>query len=89
VGEESLKRNAVGVTGSVAMSLGVMNPASGMMFTAAVVAGHAGPALPLVYLMSLVGVVLLVNTIAEFSRRLVHDEQEGVGCGHRRVTRTL
>ncbi len=72
MGEGSLKRDAVGVTGSVAMSLGVMNPASGMMFTAAVVAGHAGPALPLVYLMSLVGVVLLVNTIAEFSRRLAH-----------------
>jgi amino acid transporter len=54
------------------MSLGVMNPASGMMFTAAVVAGHAGPALPLVYLLSLVGVMLLVNTIAEFSRRLAH-----------------
>jgi amino acid transporter len=72
VGEGSLKRNAVGVTGSVAMSLGVMNPASGIMFTAAVVAGHAGPALPLVYLLSLVGVLLLVNTIAEFSRRLAH-----------------
>jgi amino acid transporter len=43
-----------------------------MMFTAAVVAGYAGPALPLVYLMSLVGVMLLVNTIAEFSRRLAH-----------------
>jgi amino acid transporter len=42
------------------------------MFTAAVVAVHAGPALPLVYLMSLVGVMLLVNTIAEFSRRLPH-----------------
>jgi signal transduction histidine kinase len=42
------------------------------MFTAAVVAGHAGPALPLVYLFSLVGVLLLVNTIAEFSRRLAH-----------------
>lgn len=42
------------------------------MFTAAVVAVHAGPALPLVYLMSLVGVMLLVNTIAEFSRRLAH-----------------
>jgi amino acid transporter len=43
-----------------------------MMFTPAVVAGHAGPALPLVYLFSLVGVMLLVNTIAEFSRRLAH-----------------
>lgn len=72
MGEGALKRDAVGVTGSVAMSLGVMNPASGMMFTAAVVAVHAGPALPLVYLMSLVGVMLLVNTIAEFSRRLPH-----------------
>jgi amino acid transporter len=56
----------------MAMSLGVMNPASGVMFTAAVVAAHAGPALPLVYLMSLAGVLLLVNTIAEFSRRLAH-----------------
>jgi amino acid transporter len=72
VGEGALKRDAVGVTGSVAMSLGVMNPASGLMFTAAVVAGHAGPALPLVYLLSLAGVLLLVNTIAEFSRRLAH-----------------
>jgi amino acid transporter len=72
VSDGALKRDAVGVTGSVAMSLGVMNPASGIMFTAAVVAVHAGPALPLVYLMSLVGVMLLVNTIAEFSRRLPH-----------------
>lgn len=72
MGDGALKRDAVGVTGSVAMSLGVMNPASGIMFTAAVVAVHAGPALPLVYLMSLVGVMLLVNTIAEFSRRLPH-----------------
>ena len=51
--EAALKRDAIGVAGSVAMSLGVMAPASGMMFTPAVVAGHAGPALPLVYLMSL------------------------------------
>ncbi|TQM45415.1 APC family permease [Pseudonocardia cypriaca] len=72
MGDGALKRDAVGVTGSVAMSLGVMNPASGIMFTAALIAVHAGPALPLVYLMSLVGVMLLVNTIAEFSRRLPH-----------------
>jgi amino acid transporter len=37
-----------------------------------VVARHASPALPLVYLMSLVGVTLLLITIAEFSRRLAH-----------------
>ncbi|HET9516217.1 MAG TPA: APC family permease [Actinoplanes sp.] len=70
--ESTLEPGAVGVTGSMAMSLGVMNPASGMMFTAAVVAGYAGPAVPLVYLLSLAGVALLVNTIAEFSRRLAH-----------------
>ena len=72
MGEAALKRDAIGVAGSVAMSLGVMAPASGIMFTPAVVAGHAGPALPLVYLLSLVGVALLVNTIAEFARRLAH-----------------
>jgi hypothetical protein len=58
MGEAVLKRDAIGVSGVVAMSLGVMALASGMMFTPAVVAGHAGPALPLVYLLSLAGVAL-------------------------------
>jgi amino acid transporter len=70
--ESKLKPNAVGVAGAAAMSLGVMAPASGMIFTPAVVAGHAGPAVPLVYVISLVGALLVVNTIVEFSRRLAH-----------------
>src|SRR5581483_6534111 len=71
-GGPRLKPNAIGVAGALAMSIGVMSPASGMIFTPAVVAGHAGPAVPLVYLISLLGIVLIVNTIVEFSRRIAH-----------------
>jgi amino acid transporter len=70
--EQRLKSNAIGVPGVIAMSVGVMAPAAGMIFTPAIVAGHAGPAVPLVYVISLVGALFVVNTIVEFSRRLVH-----------------
>jgi len=72
VSEQRLKANAIGVPGAIAMSVGVIGPASGMIFTPAVVAGHAGAAVPLVYVVSLIGMVFVVNTIVEFSRRLVH-----------------
>jgi amino acid transporter len=67
-----LRSNAIGVPGVIAMSVGAMAPAAGMIFTPAIVAGHAGPAVPLVYVISLVGALFVVNTIVEFSRRLVH-----------------
>jgi amino acid transporter len=70
--EQKLKPNAIGVPGAIAMSIGVMAPASGMIFTPAVVAGHAGPAVPLVYVISLIGAIFVVNTIVEFSKRLAH-----------------
>jgi amino acid transporter len=70
--EPRLKPNALGVVGAAAMSLGVMAPSSGMFFTPSVIAGHAGPAVPLVYVISLVGALFVVNTIVEFSRRLTH-----------------
>ncbi|MBV8991736.1 MAG: APC family permease [Solirubrobacterales bacterium] len=70
--EPKLRANAIGVPGAIAMSLGVIGPASGMIFTPAIVAGHAGAAVPLVYVISLIGVIFVVNTIVEFSRRLIH-----------------
>lgn len=70
--EQQLKLNAIGVPGALAMSIGVMAPAAGMIFTPSIVAGHAGPAVPLVYVISLIGALFVVNTIVEFSRRLVH-----------------
>lgn len=70
--QQQLKPNAIGVVGAAAMSLGVLAPAAGMIFTPAVVAGHAGAAVPLVYVISLVGALFVVNTIVEFSKRLAH-----------------
>jgi amino acid transporter len=70
--EQQLKSNAIGVLGAIAMSVGVMAPAAGMIFTPAIVAGHVGPAVPLVYIISLIGALFVANTIVEFSRRLVH-----------------
>jgi amino acid transporter len=70
--EQRLKPNALGLVGASAMSLGVMAPSSGMIFTPSVVAGHAGPAVPLVYVISVVGALFVVNTIVEFSRRMSH-----------------
>jgi amino acid transporter len=70
--EQRLRPNAIGVGGAAAMSLGVLAPSSGMIFTPAVIAGHAGAAVPLVYVISLVGALFVVNTIVEFSKRLAH-----------------
>jgi amino acid transporter len=67
-----LRANAIGVPGAIAMSIAIMAPAAGMMFVPQVVAGYAGAAVPLVYLISLVGSLFVANTIVEFSRRLVH-----------------
>jgi hypothetical protein len=67
--EAVLKRDAIGVSGVVAMSLGVMAPASGMMFAPALVAGHAGPALPLVCLLVLSFAWMLVGLVAGYRLR--------------------
>lgn len=72
VSEQKLKANAIGVPGAIAMSIAIMAPAAGMIFVPEVVAQHAGPAVPLVYLMALIGSVFVANTIVEFSKRLVH-----------------
>src|ERR1035437_1648435 len=72
VSEQKLKANAIGVPGAIAMSIAISAPAAGMIFGPEVVAQHARPAVPLVYLMALIGSVFVANTIVEFSKRLVH-----------------
>lgn len=67
-----LKANAIGVPGAIAMSIAIMAPAAGMMFVPQVVAGSAGAAVPLVYLISLIGSLFVANTIVQFARRVPH-----------------
>lgn len=70
--DQQLKANAIGVPGAIAMSIAIMAPAAGMMFVPQVVAGAAGAAVPLVYIISLVGSLFIANTIVEFAKRLPH-----------------
>ncbi|MCL6444151.1 MAG: APC family permease [Alicyclobacillus sp.] len=70
--DNRLKANALSLSGAIAMGIAMMAPAAGMMFVPPVVAQSAGAAVPLAYLISLIGCLFIANTIVQFSRRIPH-----------------
>lgn len=66
----SLRSNAVGLTGAVIMSAALMGPAVSTYFNPQLSAGFAGAAVPLVFLVSLVAVVIVANGVMEMAREL-------------------
>ncbi|MCL6446314.1 MAG: hypothetical protein K6T83_23190, partial [Alicyclobacillus sp.] len=71
-GDNRLKANALSLSGAIAMGIAMMAPAAGMMFVPPVVAQSAGAAVPLAYLISLIGCLFIANTIVQFSKRIPH-----------------
>ncbi|MCA1296289.1 APC family permease [Paenibacillus sp. alder61] len=67
-----LKKNAISWPGAIAMSIAIMAPAAGMMFAPQVVAQRAGGAVPLAFIVSLIGSLFVANTIVQFAKRLPH-----------------
>ena len=69
-GSNELKRNALGLSSALAMSLAFIAPTIGIIFISALVSGEAGVASPFVYMLGTVGIGLMAFTLAEFSRRV-------------------
>lgn len=67
-----LRKNAISWPGAIAMSIAIMAPAAGMMFAPQVVAQTAGGAVPLAFIISLIGSLFVANTIVQFAKRLPH-----------------
>lgn len=64
----TLRRNAVSLTGATVIGVSFIAPAAGMAFLPQVVAAQAGAAVPLIYLVALVGSLCLAYTISQFAR---------------------
>src|SRR5580698_8334837 len=67
-----LRAGSIGVPSAMVMSIAIMAPAAGMIFLPQVVASHAGAAVPLVYLMSLIACLFIAGTITQFARLVPH-----------------
>src|ERR1700761_3627690 len=61
-----LRAGSIGVPSAMVMSIAIMAPAAGMIFLPQVVASHAGAAVPLVYLMSLIACLFIAGTVTQF-----------------------
>jgi amino acid transporter len=66
----TLRRGALGVIGVVVMSAVLMGPAISLFFNAPVMAGNAGPAVPLAFAVSMVGILLTAFAVAQYSRKV-------------------
>ncbi|UGS35279.1 APC family permease [Capillimicrobium parvum] len=65
-----LRPGSLGVTGIVVLSAVLMGPAISLFFNTPVVAGNAGAAVPLVFILAMVGVLLTAWTVAQYSRKI-------------------
>lgn len=63
-----LRRDSVSLTGATVIGVSFIAPAAGVAFLPQVVAAQAGGAVPLVYLIALVGSLCLAYTISQFAR---------------------
>jgi amino acid transporter len=70
IGERAgaLKTGEVSLLGAVMTGAAVMAPAASILFGVALVAGVAGSAVPLIFLIAAVGVLATGNTLARFAR---------------------
>jgi len=65
---EALKTGEVSLLGAVMTGAAVMAPAASILFGVALVAGVAGSAVPLIFLIAAIGVLATGNTLARFAR---------------------
>lgn len=66
----SLPGGALGVVGIVVMSAVLMGPAISLFFNAPVMAGTAGAAVPLAFLVSMVGILFTAYAVAQYSAKI-------------------
>jgi len=67
---EPLHMNAIGIVGLVAGAAGAVAPLAAMFFNVPLIADQAGAAVPLVFLVSAIGMVLFAVSIVYFARRI-------------------
>lgn len=65
-----LKRNAIGLPSAMAMSLAFISPTIGVIFISALIANQAGASAPFAFIIGTIGVLLMANTLAEFTKRV-------------------
>jgi amino acid transporter len=65
-----LKRNALGLPSTMAMSLAFISPTIGVLFISALIAGKAGTASPFTFILGTLGIALMASTLAQFTRRV-------------------
>ena len=67
---DRLKRNAIGLPSAMAMSLAFISPTIGVIFISALIANQAGASAPFAFIIGTIGVLLMANTLAEFTKRV-------------------
>jgi amino acid transporter len=65
-----LKRNALGLPSTMAMSLAFISPTIGVLFISALIAGKAGVSSPFTFILGTLGIALMASTLAQFTRRV-------------------
>jgi amino acid transporter len=68
--DDRLKRNAIGLPSAMAMSLAFISPTIGIIFISALIANQAGASAPFAFIIGTIGVLLMANTLAEFTKRI-------------------
>ncbi len=68
--DDRLKRNAIGLPSAMAMSLAFISPTIGVIFISALIANQAGASAPFAFIIGTIGVLLMANTLAEFTKRV-------------------
>lgn len=68
--DDKLKRNAIGLPSAMAMSLAFISPTIGVIFISALIANQAGASAPFAFIIGTIGVLLMANTLAEFTKRV-------------------
>ena len=68
--DDRLKRNAIGLPSAMAMSLAFISPTIGVIFISALIAKQAGASAPFAFIIGTIGVLLMANTLAEFTKRV-------------------
>ena len=71
-----LHMNAIGIVGLVAGAASAVAPLAAMFFNVPLIADQAGAAVPLVFLISAIGMVLFAVSIVYFARRGGSERQQ-------------
>jgi amino acid transporter len=67
---DRLRRNVIGLPSAMAMSLAFISPTIGVIFISALIASEAGASAPFAFIIGTIGVLLMANTLAEFTKRV-------------------